>query len=133
GVLLEVVPLAGDVGSDFDAARQAHACDLAQSRVRLLGRGRVDARAYAAALRARLESRGLALRRLGVATLPDELLNRRHYFSICIGENCDCRSDPRARACRTWFPHTPKGAREGPPTRARVPKIPVTRVRVKVA
>src|SRR5919202_6633194 len=50
-VLLEVVALAGDVGGDLHAVRQAHAGDLAQRRVRLLGRGRVHARAHAALLR----------------------------------------------------------------------------------
>src|SRR3954468_11566988 len=49
-VLLEVVPLAGDVGGDLDAAGDADASHLAQSRVRLLRRGGVDARADAAAL-----------------------------------------------------------------------------------
>src|SRR4051812_49665784 len=47
GVLLEVVALARDVGGDLDAARDAHAGDLAQRRVRLLGRRGVDARADA--------------------------------------------------------------------------------------
>src|SRR3954452_1819873 len=45
GVLLEVVALARDVGRDLHPVRQAHAGDLAQSRVRLLRRRRVDARA----------------------------------------------------------------------------------------
>src|SRR5699024_12784367 len=49
-VLLEVVALAGDVGADLDAGRQAHTSDLAQRRVRLLGGLGVDARADAAAL-----------------------------------------------------------------------------------
>src|SRR4051812_5549736 len=49
-VLLEVVPLARDVRGDLDAARDADAGHLAQRRVRLLGRGRVDTRADAAAL-----------------------------------------------------------------------------------
>src|SRR5436309_11235655 len=45
-VLLQVVALAGDVGGDLDGAGDAHARDLAQRRVRLLGRGRVHARAH---------------------------------------------------------------------------------------
>src|SRR5712691_2911941 len=60
-VLLQVVPLAGDVGPDLHLVRQAHAGDLAQSRVRLLRRGRVDARADAALLRRTAERRGLGL------------------------------------------------------------------------
>src|SRR3954451_6818297 len=50
GVLLQVVALAGDVGRDLDGAGDPDARDLAQRRVRLLGRRRVDARADAAAL-----------------------------------------------------------------------------------
>src|SRR5690349_21539937 len=49
-VLLQVVALAGDVGRDLDRAGDAHTRDLAQSGVRLLRGGRVDARADAAAL-----------------------------------------------------------------------------------
>src|ERR1700759_4142950 len=51
-VLLEVVSHARDVGGDLDLARQPDASDLAQRRVRLLGRGRVDARAHTPAPRA---------------------------------------------------------------------------------
>src|SRR3954453_13969701 len=50
-VLLQVVADARDVGRDLDAARQAHAGDLAERGVRLLRGGRVDAGADAAALR----------------------------------------------------------------------------------
>src|SRR3954453_871060 len=42
-VLLEVVADTGDVSGDLDAARQAHAGDLAESRVRLLRSRGVDA------------------------------------------------------------------------------------------
>src|SRR3954451_23952309 len=81
-VLLEVVPLAGDVGGDLDAAGDADASHLAQSRVRLLRRGGVDARADAAALGrgdlllaalAGLQARRGELLRLGRAALADEL------------------------------------------------------------
>src|SRR5487761_732932 len=70
-VLLQVVPHARDVGGDFDLARQPDAGDLAQRRVRLLGRGRVDARANATALRALLERRRLVLRHLVLPALAD--------------------------------------------------------------
>src|SRR3712207_5497563 len=50
GVLLQVVTLARDVRRDLDAAGDADAGHLAQRRVRLLRRGRVDTRAHAAAL-----------------------------------------------------------------------------------
>src|SRR3954471_15749422 len=63
-VLLEVVTDARDVRRHLDAAREAHAGDLPEGGVRLLGRGRVDAGADASALRRALESRRLGLRRL---------------------------------------------------------------------
>src|SRR3954449_1694993 len=87
GVLLQVVPLARDVGRDLDAARDADAGHLAQRRVRLLGRGRVHARAHAAPLRggdlllaalAGLQARRGQLLGLGMATLADQLRGRRH-------------------------------------------------------
>src|SRR4051794_10851628 len=58
-VLLQVVALTGDVGRHLDTVREPDARDLAQRGVGLLRRGRVDARADAAALRAPLEGRGL--------------------------------------------------------------------------
>src|SRR5436190_4406201 len=87
GVLLEVVALARDVGRDLDAARDPDARDLAQRRVRLLGRGRVHARADPAPLGrgdlllaalARLQARRRELLGLRVATLADQLRGRRH-------------------------------------------------------
>src|SRR5919201_6971133 len=86
-VLLQVVALTRDVGRDLHAVGETHASDLAQRRVRLLGRGRIDAGAHAAALRrgeallaalARLEARrGHLLLRL-LASLTDELVDARH-------------------------------------------------------
>src|SRR3954468_5252868 len=52
-VLLEVVALARDVGGYLHPVGQPHARDLAKRRVRLLRRGRVDARADTASLRRR--------------------------------------------------------------------------------
>src|SRR5439155_6826405 len=65
-VLLQIVPLAGDVAGHLDPVREPDARYLAERRIRLLGRGRVHARAHPALLRARLERRspGLALLRL---------------------------------------------------------------------
>src|SRR3982751_787058 len=86
-VLLQVVALARDVARDLHAVRQPHAGDLPQSRVRLLRRGRVDARADAAALRsredllaalARLETRRRQLLLGLLAALADELVDARH-------------------------------------------------------
>src|SRR5712691_2819360 len=59
GVLLEVVADAGDVGGDLDVAGEPHPGNLAEGRVRLLGRCRINARADPAALRAALERRGV--------------------------------------------------------------------------
>src|SRR5216110_1654468 len=55
GVLLQVVPLAGDVRADLDPVREPHARDLAERRVRLLRRHRRDARADTPLLRGALE------------------------------------------------------------------------------
>src|SRR5947209_2172410 len=74
-VLLEVVALARDVGTDLDAVRQAHAGDLPQRRVRLLRRRRGDARTDAALLRGSRERRGLRLGLLGGPALTDELID----------------------------------------------------------
>src|SRR6478609_8046454 len=46
-VLLQVVPFAGNVADHLEAVGEAHLGDLAQRRIRLLGRRRVDARADA--------------------------------------------------------------------------------------
>src|SRR6266568_4605848 len=88
-VLLEVVPLARDVGRDLDAAGQLHTGDLAQRRVRLLGRGGVDAGAHAAPLRTPLERRSLLLGDLVLAALADQLLDRGHRPAFsCVGVSC---------------------------------------------
>src|SRR5580692_2476335 len=76
GVLLEVVADAGDVGGDLNVAGEPDPGDLAKRRVRLLGRGGVDARADPAALRAALERRGVVLGYLVLAALSDQLLDR---------------------------------------------------------
>src|SRR6476661_4204406 len=87
GVLLQVVALARDVARDLHAVREPHAGDLPQSRVRLLRRGRVHARADAPTLRGR-EDLLAALARLEtgrrklllglLAALADELIDARH-------------------------------------------------------
>src|SRR3954451_6181986 len=50
-MLLEIVTFSWNVGADFHPVGQPHAGDLAQRRVRLLGRRRIDARADTALLR----------------------------------------------------------------------------------
>src|SRR4051795_10793480 len=77
-VLLEVVAHARDVRRHLDAARQAHAGDLAEGGVRLLRGGGVNARADAATLGTALEGGRLGLRRLVLAALADQLLDGGH-------------------------------------------------------
>src|SRR3954471_22182398 len=86
-VLLQVVALARDVARDLHAVRQPHAGDLPQCRVRLLRRGRVDARADATTLGrgedllaalARLQARRRQLLLGLLAALADELIDARH-------------------------------------------------------
>src|SRR3569832_862845 len=77
-VFLQVVAFAGDVAHRLDARGQAHLGDLTQSRVRLLGRGGVDAGADPAALGAALQGGHLVPRRLRLPGLADELVDCRH-------------------------------------------------------
>src|SRR5437762_9977338 len=86
-VLLQVVPLARDVARDLHAVGEPHAGDLAQSRVRLLRRGRIYTRADAATLRGRehllaaltrLETRRRQLLLGLLAALADELIDAGH-------------------------------------------------------
>src|SRR5687768_14668149 len=77
-VLLEVVAHARDVRRDLDAAGQSHTSDLAQSGVRLLRGGGVDAGANTATLGRTLQGRRLVLRHLVLAALADQLLNGGH-------------------------------------------------------
>lgn len=77
-VLLQVVPLARDVGDDLALVGQAHLGHLAQRRVRLLRGRRVHASANAALLRVLLHRRDLGLGLLRNAALADQLVDRRH-------------------------------------------------------
>src|SRR3712207_3931870 len=77
-VLLEAVTDAGDVRRHLDAAGQPDTGHLAQRRVRLLRRGRVDARAGPAPLGRTLEGGRLVLRHLVLAALADQLLDCGH-------------------------------------------------------
>src|SRR5215210_3195563 len=96
-VLLQVVTDTGDVGGDLDLAREADARDLAESRVRLLRGGRVDAGAHTAALRGALERGGLGLGHLGRPALAAQLLDRRHYVSVSVRWFSD-----RPEPCPIW-------------------------------
>src|SRR5690606_30648726 len=77
-VLLKVVPHARDVARHLDPIAEADASHLPQSRVRLLRRGGVHARADAPLLGATLKSGGLLLRLDLSTALPNQLRNRRH-------------------------------------------------------
>src|SRR5438046_749665 len=84
-VLLKVVTDAGDVRRDFDAIGQANARDFSKSRVRLLRRRRVDARANAALLRRGVERRAGGLDAHPLAPVSYQLRNRRHRLSCHPG------------------------------------------------
>src|SRR3954462_7112421 len=117
GVLLQVVALAGDVCPDLDAVRQANTGDLAERRVRLLGGRRRDARADAALLRGSRERRGLRLRRLGLATLADELIDGRHAEARS-SLSVVCRQGRREHTAPTsgeaWYRNRPGSACKRP-------------------
>src|SRR5215211_1208408 len=92
GVLLEVVANARDVRGDLDAAGQPDAADLAQGRVGLLGRGRVDARADPPPLGRALERRGLGLLDLALAALADQLGDRGQSLLLAVRSSCSFNS-----------------------------------------
>src|SRR5689334_10389313 len=75
---------ARDVGRDFDPVGETDTGDLAESRVRLLRRRGVDARADAALLRARLEGRRLRLVLDALAALRNKLIDRWHSVLILL-------------------------------------------------
>src|SRR5690606_3388153 len=77
-VLLKVVTLARDVGDHLDAVDETNLGDLAERRVRLLGRRGVDAGADTALLRVPLEVRRLALVAGLGPTVAEQLVDRRH-------------------------------------------------------
>src|SRR5215207_1955463 len=77
-VLLQVVPLARDVGPDLHAVGQANPGHLPEGRVRLLRGDCHHARADAPLLGSAPQGRGLRLRRRGTTALADELVHGRH-------------------------------------------------------
>src|SRR6476620_5063356 len=85
GVLLQVVAHTGDVCGDFNAAVEAHASNLTQSRVRLLRGRRVNAGANTAAHRAAVTRGSLGLFDLRRAALGGRSLvaaPRRPSFEV---------------------------------------------------
>src|SRR5690606_19253696 len=120
-VLLEVVALTGDVGGDLDAAGEADAGDLAQSRVRLLRGEGVHARADTAALGRTLEGGRLALGGLALPSLADQLLDGGQR----VTSSALLRTLARARSATG-----PVGHAKGPPHPASTPgPMPTTRTR----
>src|SRR5690554_425961 len=81
-VLLEVVSLTGDVADDFHAVGEADAAHLAEGRVRLLRRRRVDAHAHASLLGAGPQGRGVRRGPLRFTAVADQLLDSRHGFKL---------------------------------------------------
>src|SRR5262244_2436113 len=79
-MLLQVMALAGDVADDFEAIGQTHFRNLAQRRVRLLRRRRIDPRADAALLRRRLKRRRGIARLERVPWFGNQLIDRRHRW-----------------------------------------------------
>src|SRR5215471_7750728 len=77
-VFLQVVALARDVARHLEAVRKAHARHLAQSRIGLLRRGRVHARAYPPLLRAGLHRGNPVARQFRFPRIADQLVYRRH-------------------------------------------------------
>src|SRR5688572_651600 len=98
GVLLQVVTLARDVGTDLHAVREPDSRDLAQRGVRLLRRGRVDARADAALLRGSPERRRLRLHLRRCSTFPDELIHCGHAVAPTAGRWLGRRCRGQAQA-----------------------------------
>src|SRR5215510_2887843 len=83
-VFLQVVPNARNVGRHLDAVGQANARHLAQRGIRLLRRLGEDAYADAALLRTDLQRGAFRLRDDLLASLTNELANRRHKRSRVI-------------------------------------------------
>src|SRR5262249_45746115 len=77
-VFLKIVADAGNVGSDLAAIREAHAGDLSQGGVGLLGGHRLDDKADAALLRRDLKVFRLALARFGTARGLTQLIDGWH-------------------------------------------------------
>src|SRR5262249_39854120 len=76
--------LARDIADHLEAVGEPHLGDLAQGRVRLLRRRRIDARAHAALLRARLQGGNLVASLDLHPRLADELIDRRHFPSSSL-------------------------------------------------
>src|SRR5205814_10568728 len=122
-------PFACDVTGDFDSIGQAHASHLAQRRVGLLRRRRIDAGAHAALLRARLKRRHFVARTQRTARIADQLIDRRHRFLSSSSDRTAAAHNPPAAiaAMQTTAPQGAEGSLRGgpdlsPPPKARWPR-----------
>src|SRR5258708_17930757 len=79
-VLLQIMAFAADLARHFVTVGQADSAHLAQRRIRLLWRRRVDPRAHAALLRRRGQRRNLGLPGGFIAAGADQLCRRRHKY-----------------------------------------------------
>src|SRR4029453_15367898 len=115
-VLLEVVSFARDVARHLDAVREPDAGDLAERRVRLLGRRRVDARTDPPLLRAGLERRSAGLASDLPPPVADELVQSGPRYSSKrlkrvglrgqaghgIREGTTCAVTAQTGQCKQW-------------------------------
>src|SRR5579885_2946876 len=76
-MLLQIMAFARDIAGNLETVGQPHPRNLAQRRVGLFRRGRVDAGAHAAFLRTGLHRRHLVARQLRPARIADQLIDRR--------------------------------------------------------
>src|SRR5246127_5711216 len=83
-VLLKIVALARNISERLIAVREPDLGHLAQRRVRLLGRGGIDAGADGALLGAALERRHLVTLGLLAPRLANKLIDRRHSIPLFI-------------------------------------------------
>ncbi len=94
-VLLEVVALAGDVGSDLDPVGETHAANFAKSRVGLLRGDGVHAGADPPSLGSAGQCSRLRFLQLWLPAFADKLLDRRHVAPASeaeSGENARLRA-----------------------------------------
>src|SRR5690606_28240456 len=80
-VFLQVVAFTTDVGAHLITVGKTHTADLAQRRVRLLGRSGIHTGTYAALLRVALQRRYVALLYLALAGLAHQLVDGCHSVS----------------------------------------------------
>jgi hypothetical protein len=85
GVLLQIMAFTTDVADDLFLVGQANLGNLAESRVRLLRGGGVNARANATALRAIVQCRGGTLVSGRLPRLADQLVDRWFLLIEALG------------------------------------------------